>query len=62
MTITELKEKIKYLDDDMKVGGLGHFGEFLECWDARVRVASIKGKKIEDFFSISIENAGPDPD
>ena len=23
-----------FLDDDMKVGGSGHFGEFLECWDA----------------------------
>jgi len=36
MTIKELKEKIALLDDDMKVGGSGHFGEFLECWDTGV--------------------------
>lgn len=64
MTIKELKEKIMFLDDTMKVGGSGHFGEFLECWDAEVRTVS-KGRfsdEKEVIFSISIEDAGDEPD
>lgn len=64
MTIKELKEKIALLDDDMKVGGSGHFGEFLECWDAEVRTVTKSRRDIdkEVIFSISIEDAGDEPD
>jgi len=58
MTIKDLKEKIMFLDDDMKVGGSGHFGEFLECWDVGVRTVtkSRMNKEKEVIFSISIDN------
>ena len=64
MTIKELKEKIALLDDNMKVGGSGHFGEFLECWDARVTTVtkSRRDNEKEVIFSISIEDAGDEPD
>jgi len=64
MTIIELKEKIMFLDDNMKVGGSGHFGEFLECWDADVITVtkSLMDNEKEVIFSISIENAGDEPD
>ena len=63
MTVKELKEKIRYLDDNMKVGGFGHFGEFLECCGAGVTTVT-KGKfsdEKEKIFSISIEGAGDAP-
>ena len=64
MTIKELKEKILFLPDNMKVGGSGHFGEFLECWDAEVITVSnsIHSAEKEVIFSISIEDAGDEPD
>jgi hypothetical protein len=64
MTIKELKEKIIFLDDHMKVGGSGHFGEFLECWDAEVRTVtkSQMSDEQEVVFSISIQDAGEEPD
>lgn len=64
MTIKELKEKILFLPDNMKVGGSGHFGEFLECWDAEVRTVSNSRRSAEKevIFSISIEDAGDEPD
>ena len=64
MTIKELKEKIMFLDDTMEVGGSGHFGEFLECWDAAVRTVSKRrfSDEKEVIFSISIEDAGDEPD
>ena len=64
MTIKELKELIKELPDDMKVGGSGHFGEFLECWDAGVTTVSKarRDNEKEEIFSILIEHAGDEPD
>jgi hypothetical protein len=64
MTIRELKEKIMFLDDDMRVGGSGHFGEFLQCWDVEVRTVTKSriDKKDEVIFCISIEDAGDEPD
>lgn len=69
MTIKELKEKIAHLDDDMKVGGIGHYGEYLECFDVGVMEAFTK--KISKFswwnaekeliFHISLESAGEEP-
>jgi hypothetical protein len=64
MTVKELKEKLMFLDDNMKIGGSGHFGEFLECWDAGV-ITVTKGRfsdEKEVIFSISIEDAGDEPD
>ena len=63
MTIKELKQKIMFLNDNMKVGGSGHFGEFLECLDAEVRTVTksrINNEK-ELIFYISIEDAGDEP-
>jgi hypothetical protein len=64
MTIKKLKELIANLDDNMKVGGSGHFGEFLECWSAGVMTVtkSRRDKEKEEIFSISIEHAGDEPD
>jgi hypothetical protein len=64
MTIKELKEKIMFLDDNMKIGGSGHFGEFLECYDAKVInvFKSIMDDEKEVIFAISIEDAGDEPD
>jgi hypothetical protein len=65
MTIKELKEKIESLDDNMRVGGSGHFGEFLECWGAKVTEVKERGRfsnKTEMIFCISIEDPGPEPD
>jgi len=57
MTIKELKEAITSLDDDMKIGGEGYLGEFLECWDFRVK--TVEG---EEIFCIEIEHPGDEPD
>ena len=64
MTVKELKEKLMFLDDDMKIGGSGHFGELLECWSAVVTTVT-KGRfsaEKEVIFSIEIESAGDEPD
>jgi hypothetical protein len=63
MNIKELKEKIKNLDDDMKVGGTGHFGELLECYYAEVRPVykEYGGNEEEIIFCLSIVDAGDEP-
>ncbi len=61
MNIKELKEKIKDLPDDMPVGGVGHFGEFLDVNYLHVTEASTKKYRLK-ILSISIEDAGPEPD
>lgn len=64
MTIKELKEKIMFLDDDMKVGCSGHYGEFLDCLYADVKTVS-KDKFSDDtevIFCIYNEDAGIEPD
>ncbi len=64
MTIKELKEKIKELPDDMKIGASGHFGEYLECWDITTTIVT-KGRfgdGKEEILCISIEDAGDEPD
>lgn len=67
MTVKELKEKLEGLDPDMKVGGVGHFGEFLQTWGVRVTEAAVGGGLYqegvkEEVLYISIESPGPDPD
>jgi len=37
MTIKDLKKLIENLPDDIKVGGCGHFGDFLECYSASLQ-------------------------
>jgi len=64
MTIKELKDIIKELPEDMKVGGSGHFGEYLECWDITTTTVS-KGRFgdfKEQILCVSIEDAGDEPD
>jgi len=69
MTIRELKELTKDLPDDMKVGNTGHFGEFLEVFEAGVTTARfpnptrhyLSNDVTEEIFAISIENAGEEP-
>jgi hypothetical protein len=67
MTVGELKKIIQDLDDNMKIGGAGHFGEYLECLDVKVReVSAKKGWKITDervkILSFTIEDPGEEPD
>jgi hypothetical protein len=52
MTIKELKEIISDLDDNMKIGGSGHFGEYLDCHGVFVREVSDKrfGENREKYF------------
>lgn len=68
MTIKELKDIIKELPDDMKVGGSGHFGEYLECWDITTTTVTTTVSKgrfgyiKEQILCVSIESAGDVPD
>ena len=67
MTIKDLKEEIAHLDDNMKVGGAGHFGEYLEClavWVGEVKMkrSSRNGAEKELIFNILLESAGEEPD
>lgn len=64
MTVKDLKEKIMFLDDAMRIGGAGHFGEFLECWDIEVRTVTkgIATSETETILCVSIEDAGDEPD
>ena len=64
MNIRELKEKIENLDDTMKVGASGYFGEFLECFDSGVIevTKSIRDNEKMVIFSILIEGPGVEPD
>lgn len=64
MTIKELKKIIQDLPDDMKIGGSGHFGEFLECYSISVIEVRENRKTNErkPILSISIEDAGEEPD
>jgi hypothetical protein len=64
MTVKDLKDKIKELPDDMKIGGSGHFGEYLECWG--ITVSTVAKRRFsadrEEILCISIEDAGDEPD
>ncbi len=64
MTIKELKEIISDLDDNMKLGGSGHFGEYLDCYGVFVREVSDKrfGENREKILCIEIESAGDEPE
>jgi hypothetical protein len=63
MTVGEIKQKLIGIDDNMKVGGAGHFGELLECYFAEVR--PVHKSRMDDseeiIFCISIVNAGDEP-
>jgi hypothetical protein len=64
MTIKDLKERIRYLDDDMKIGGSGHFGEFLDVYYIEVGAVT-KGRFSDDrenILRISMESAGNEPE
>jgi len=66
ITVKDLKEKIQFLDDNMLIGGSGHFGELLEVYDIEVRTVSKKRfsneNDTETILCISMESAGDEPD
>ena len=63
MTVGELKKKLIGIDDNIKVGGAGHFGELLDCYFAEVRPVynSMMDDIEEVIFCISILDAGDEP-
>jgi hypothetical protein len=65
-TIKELKEAIKDLPDEMLIGSSGHYGEFLDCYGFSVievtKYAFFDDGEKFKIFSISIEDAGEEPD
>lgn len=63
MTIADLKIMIENLPPDMKVGGTGYCGEYLECWDVNVRDVTKNRRSIEKetILSFAIEDAGEEP-
>jgi len=69
MDIKELKQIIKDLPDDMLVGGSGHYGEFLDCYEIRKGIVYMNnttmykksvGNKV-GILLISLEHAGDEP-
>lgn len=65
MTVGELKKIVKDLDDSMLVGGSGHFGEYLDCFDVSVQDVYLTRRQTEKkvkVLCISIESAGDEPD
>ena len=54
MTVAELKQKLNEFDEDLEIGGWGHFGEYLEIYSVH--------KADEGFVVLSIESAGEEPD
>lgn len=64
MTIKELKQIIKDLPENMKIGSSGHFGEFLECYNITIRNVY---KDMHDYSNkelilcINLEDAGEEP-
>lgn len=75
MNVKQLREIIQGLPDDMLVGGVGHFGEFLQCFGATVETIIDDGGWYENemgdwlqdrvetkILAISIEDAGEEPD
>lgn len=68
MTVGDLRKIIQDLDDNMRIGGSGHFGEYLECLDIHTCDVSIGhplGKRSdnakETILAISIEDPGEEP-
>lgn len=68
MTVGELKKIINNLDDNMRIGGSGHFGEYLECLHVNVEEVYLsksewkKKSQKEKILSFLIENPGEEPD
>lgn len=66
-TVKELKKFISNLPDDMEVGGIGYYGELLDCHSFSVEHANENGafspkQKLVDILHIDIEDAGEEPD
>lgn len=65
MTVGELKQIVKDLDDNMLVGNSGHFGEYLDCFGISVQDVYLTRRETEKkmpVLCISIESAGDEPD
>lgn len=54
MTVGELKQRLSEFDDDLEIGGSGHFGEVLEIWGVH--------KSVRGFVRLDVESSGEEPD
>ena len=54
MTVAELKLKLNEFNEDLEIGGLGHFGEILEIYGLH--------KSNEGFVGLEMESAGEEPE
>ena len=68
ITVARLKKIIKNLPPEMKVGGVGHFGEFIEVDWVKTREVDMRShsgnnaNQNEIILWISIPDAGPEPE
>jgi hypothetical protein len=58
MKVGELKKILADMDDNMEVGGSGHFGECLEVYSVHLSYSNHRDK----FVEIEMESAGDEPD
>ena len=54
MTVKELKQKLNGFEDELIIGGSGHFGEILDIYDPYLCN--------EGFVVLDVEWAGDEPD
>ena len=65
MKVKELIEKLKSFDENLEVGGSGHFGELLEIYDVDLSTMNYLDSNrnpLPKFVAISMEGAGDEPD
>lgn len=70
MTVGELKRMLENYDDELPVGGIGHFGEILEfevegvqdAHNSNWRDDLHKGKLPFKILEVNVQDAGPEPD
>lgn len=55
MTIKELKSQLDKFDENLEVGGCGHFGELLQLSEVGYHVAG-------NYVFLEIESAGDEPE
>lgn len=63
MDVKTLKSIIADLPDNMRVGGCGHYGEFLECWGVEVyEMLKHTQHPTEKILKIEIQEMGEEPE
>jgi hypothetical protein len=64
MTVRELRKIIADLPDEMLVGGSGHFGEYLECYEIYKTTVRMfpDDNRVIPLLCILMEDAGDAPD